>query len=76
MALDQGDLADILAQDDPAIWTSNRPAEGGETGAMFQKIIERALALRGETAKGAKKKAAPAKAAKKTTATKTAKRKR
>ena len=44
-----GDFADILAQDDPAIWFSNRPAEGGETGAMFQKIIERALALRGGT---------------------------
>jgi len=41
-----GDLADILAQDNPDIWHSNRPAEGGEAGAMFQKIIERALALR------------------------------
>jgi len=44
-----GDFADILAQDNPSIWISHRPAEGGETGAMFQKIIERALALRGET---------------------------
>jgi len=42
----QGDFADILAQDNPAIWISHRPAEGGETGAMFKKIIERALALR------------------------------
>ena len=42
----EGDFADILAQDDPAIWISNRPAEGGETGAMFRKIVERALALR------------------------------
>jgi bifunctional non-homologous end joining protein LigD len=43
------DFADILAQDNPAIWISHRPAEGGETGAMFQKIIDRALALRDET---------------------------
>lgn len=41
-----GDFADILAQDNPDIWHSNRPAAGGEAGAMFQKIIERALALR------------------------------
>jgi bifunctional non-homologous end joining protein LigD len=44
----KGDFASILAQDDPAIWTSNRPAAGGETGEMFRKIVERALALRQE----------------------------
>jgi bifunctional non-homologous end joining protein LigD len=69
-----GEFADILAQDNPSIWISHRPAEGGETGAMFQKIVERALALRGETparpaktAKGAKtdRTAKNAKAAKK-----------
>ena len=61
----EGDFADILAQDNPAIWISNRPAEGGETGAMFRKIVERALALREERpapvtarAKGAAKKKA------------------
>jgi bifunctional non-homologous end joining protein LigD len=43
-----GDFADILAQDNPAIWISNRPAEGGETGEMFRKIIARAVALREE----------------------------
>ena len=42
----EGDFADILAQDNPAIWVSHRPAEGGETGAMFKRIIERALELR------------------------------
>ena len=42
----EGDFADILAQDNPAIWISHRPAEGGETGAMFRKIVDRALALR------------------------------
>src|SRR5687767_7373067 len=41
-----GDFADILAQDNPAIWISHRPAEGGETGDMFRKIVERAVALR------------------------------
>ena len=38
-----GDFADILADGNPEIWNSNRPAKGGETGAMFEKIIERAL---------------------------------
>jgi bifunctional non-homologous end joining protein LigD len=41
-----GDFADILAQENPDIWKSNRPAQGGDAGAMFAKIIERALALR------------------------------
>ena len=41
-----GDFADILAQDNPEIWTSNRPAQGGETGAMFEKIIARAMEMR------------------------------
>jgi bifunctional non-homologous end joining protein LigD len=41
-----GDFADILSQDNPDIWQSNRPAKSGETGAMFQKIIERAVAMR------------------------------
>jgi bifunctional non-homologous end joining protein LigD len=59
----EGDFADILAQDDPDIWISHRPAEGGETGAMFRKIVERALALRqGRTSREApaKKRIAPA----------------
>jgi bifunctional non-homologous end joining protein LigD len=41
-----GDFPDILAQDKPEIWTSNRPAKGGETGAMFEKIIERAMEMK------------------------------
>ncbi len=45
-----GDLADILAEDHPEIWLSNRPAKGGETGAMFEKIIARALEMRGTKA--------------------------
>ena len=61
----EGDFADILSQDNPDIWRSNRPAEAGDTGKLFQSIIMRALALKtereGKTA--AKKKAAPKAAA-------------
>ncbi|MGE5359222.1 MAG: hypothetical protein ACM3NQ_09405, partial [Bacteroidales bacterium] len=34
------------AQEQPDIWLSNRPARGGEAGAMFERIIKRALALK------------------------------
>jgi len=44
----QGDFAEILSEDNPDIWRSNRPAKGGETGAMFEKIIARALEMRSE----------------------------
>jgi bifunctional non-homologous end joining protein LigD len=43
-----GDFADILAQENPAIWQSHRPAQGGDAGAMFARIIERALAIKAE----------------------------
>jgi bifunctional non-homologous end joining protein LigD len=46
----EGDFADILAQDRPEIWLSNRPARGGEAGAMLQKIVARALELKAEAA--------------------------
>jgi len=63
-----GDFEDILAADNPAVWTSNRPAKGGDTGALFAKIIERAAALKAEHTKPAsKKKAAPARAQKRQT---------
>lgn len=45
------DLADILAADNPDIWRSNAPAKGGDTGAMFRKIIERAVEIKGENAR-------------------------
>ena len=50
----EGDFSDILAADDPAVWTSNRPAPAktGETGAMLAAIIEEAArkkAARGRT---------------------------
>ena len=41
-----GDFEDILAEDNPAIWHTNRPAKGGDTGAMFERIIARAAALK------------------------------
>ena len=37
-----GDFSDILAQENPDIWESHRPAQGGLAGSMFQKIIDEA----------------------------------
>ncbi len=42
------DLAGILAQDNPDVWRSNRPAESGDTARMFDRIIAQARALRAE----------------------------
>src|SRR4051794_7998405 len=47
----EGDFADILADGNPEIWISNRPAQGGETGALFEKIVARALEMKGADAK-------------------------
>lgn len=41
-----GDFEDILGEDVPAVWRSNRPAKGGDTGAMLAQIIERAARLK------------------------------
>jgi bifunctional non-homologous end joining protein LigD len=54
----EGDFEDILAADKPDVWESHRPAKGGEAGAMLEKIIERAGALKA----GRKPASAPAKA--------------
>ena len=43
-----GDFEDILAQDTPAVWVSNRPAKGGDAGAMLAQIIERAAKLKAD----------------------------
>jgi hypothetical protein len=43
-----GDFADILAQENPEVWLSHRPAQGGDAGAMFARIIERAVAIKAE----------------------------
>jgi bifunctional non-homologous end joining protein LigD len=37
-----GDFEDILAAENPNVWESHRPAQGGAAGAMFAEIIERA----------------------------------
>ncbi len=40
------DFEDILADGNPAVWFSSRPAKGGETGALFVRIIERAVEMK------------------------------
>jgi bifunctional non-homologous end joining protein LigD len=44
------DFDEILADDNPAIWTSNKPApaRSGDTGRLFGDIIERAAKLKAE----------------------------
>ena len=44
------DFPEILAADNPDIWRTNRPVEGGETGAMLRSIIEQAARLKSERA--------------------------
>jgi bifunctional non-homologous end joining protein LigD len=70
-----GDFEDILAADKPDVWTSNRPAKGGEAGAMLATIIARAAKLKaGAAPAGSRKKeegrSTKAKGAKKATAAK------
>src|SRR6187549_3735932 len=43
-----GDFEDILAEDTPAVWVSNRPAKGGDAGALLAQIIERAAKLKAD----------------------------
>ncbi|MDQ3487115.1 MAG: hypothetical protein M3468_05190 [Acidobacteriota bacterium] len=74
----EGDFEDILAADNPDVWESHRPAEGGEAGAMLKKIIERAAALKAgkplaAAAPAPKKRAATTKTAKSTKTAKAAK---
>ena len=76
-----GDFEDILGADAPAIWRTNRPAKGGDAGAMFAKIIEKAARLkagRDETAAttDAKNTTAHREARKRSTPSKKASRKR
>ncbi len=46
------DFAEILSGKTPDIWRSNAPAKGGDTGKMFQSIIQRAMEMKAGTAKG------------------------
>jgi len=44
------DLHEILAEDNPDVWRTNRPVGGGETGALLREIIQKAAALKAERA--------------------------
>jgi bifunctional non-homologous end joining protein LigD len=46
------DLADILAADNPDIWHSHAPARSGDTGQMFNRIIQKALEIKAENTRG------------------------
>jgi bifunctional non-homologous end joining protein LigD len=59
----QGDFEDILAADRPDVWESNRPAKGGEAGAMLATIIERAARLKAGKSLAPKEPATRAKSA-------------
>src|SRR5262249_24843902 len=48
------DFADILAQENPGIWISRRPAQSGDAGALFERIIRQALQMRQDTIQSAK----------------------
>src|SRR5205085_3243735 len=49
-----GDFEDILGEDTPAVWQTNRPAKGGDAGAMLATIIERAAQLKASRGKDTK----------------------
>src|SRR5262245_59117676 len=42
------DFHEILAEDNPEVWRTNRPVSGGETDALLREIIERAATLKAE----------------------------
>ena len=51
-----GEFEDILAAENPDVWESHRPAEGGAAGKMLRDIIERAARIKaGRKSKGGKK---------------------
>jgi bifunctional non-homologous end joining protein LigD len=54
-----GHFEDILAEDNPAIWQTNRPAKGGDAGAMLATIIERAAHIKAARAEEEKSVPAP-----------------
>jgi bifunctional non-homologous end joining protein LigD len=41
-----GDFAQILAKDNPDVWQSHRPAQGGATGKLLTQIIEQAARIK------------------------------
>ena len=46
------DFHEILADDNPDIWKSNRPVSGGETGALLREIIQKAAELKSSKGQG------------------------
>jgi len=58
----EGDFADILGGDTPAVWRSNRPAKSGDAGALFARIIGQAEKLKAEAGGASSKPETAAKA--------------
>jgi bifunctional non-homologous end joining protein LigD len=73
------DFAEILSGRTPDIWLSNAPAKGGDAGAMYKKIIERAMSMKAapkantKNTKDTKSKPGKASAAKRPSSAKVAK---
>jgi bifunctional non-homologous end joining protein LigD len=65
------DFADILSQENPDIWRSNRPAQTGDAGRMFERIVSQALEMRATRHAGANRE--PARSTTATAAAKTRK---
>jgi bifunctional non-homologous end joining protein LigD len=63
-----GDFEDILAQDNPDVWESHKPAEGGAAGKMLSDIIAKAAALKAKSQSSSSKSQARQKTTKKKTA--------
>jgi hypothetical protein len=40
------DFAGILAKENPDVWESHKPAEGGAAGKMLRQVIEKAAAIK------------------------------
>jgi bifunctional non-homologous end joining protein LigD len=51
------DFHEILAENNPDIWRTNRPVVAGETGAMLREIIDKAAALKLQRAAPSKRSA-------------------
>jgi bifunctional non-homologous end joining protein LigD len=59
-----GDFTDILEQESPDLWTSNRAAKGGQ--AHMLKVVERAVAIAEENKKASTTASAPARSTRRT----------
>ena len=60
----RSDFAEILQGKTPDIWISNAPAKTGDTGALFKRIIDRALTTKAPAKRVAKTRATSPKATK------------